>query len=82
MKPAAVELCEELGAGSRVVGTRPENNRTYVLRQERLHTIPGGMTTFLPTNWMEFVLTRLVSWPGKLRMGLEYFLPPRPPRRG
>lgn len=78
LKPAATELCEELGIGHRVIGTRPEHNRTYILRNRRLHTIPGGMATFLPTDWREFVFTRLVSWPGKIRMGLEYFLPARP----
>ena len=70
-KPAAGALCEALGLGSHVVETRKDTQRTYVVRDGRLHPMPGGLTSFVPTRWSEFVSTRLVSWPGKARMGLE-----------
>ena len=33
----------------------------------------------VPTRFGPLLRSQLLSWPGKLRMGLEYFLPPRPP---
>jgi oxygen-dependent protoporphyrinogen oxidase len=74
-KPAALRLCERLGITDRLIGTREEFRRTYVLLRGRLHPLPDGMLLAVPTRIWPFVTSRLFSWPGKLRMGLDLLLP-------
>lgn len=75
-KPDAVALCREIGLGDRLVATLPPR-RAYILRDGALHALPAGSVLGIPTRVGPFVRTRLFSWPGKLRMGLERFVPPR-----
>lgn len=77
IKPAATRLCRELGMTGEVVGTDPRHQKTYIVKRGRLLTIPGGMSAFVPTEIMPFLRTPLLSWPAKLRMGLEPFIPRR-----
>jgi oxygen-dependent protoporphyrinogen oxidase len=76
-KPAALRLCERLGIADRLVGTREELRRTYVVRDGRLHSMPEGFLLLAPTRLWPFVTTPLFSWPGKLRMALDLVLPRR-----
>src|SRR5262249_9589751 len=39
--------------------------------------LPAASVLGIPTRVGPFVRTRLFSWPGKLRMGAELFVPPR-----
>jgi oxygen-dependent protoporphyrinogen oxidase len=75
-KPAAVDLCRELGLGDRLVTTKPPRV-AYVLRGSRLHRLPPGSVLGIPTRVGPFLTTRLFSWPGKIRMGAELFVPRR-----
>ena len=75
VKPAAYKLCESLGLEDHLVDTRPENNCTYVVRRRKLHVLPGGMASFVPTEWGPFIRTGLLSTRAKLRMALEPFVP-------
>lgn len=77
-KPWAVRLCEELGIADRLQGTNPEKKKTYILKDGRLHELPGGLTMMVPTDFGSMIRTGLLSWPAKLRMGLDFFLPPLP----
>lgn len=77
IKPAAMRLCKELGIAGDVVGTDPTHQKTFIVKRGRLLEIPGGMTTFVPTEILPFIRTRLLSWPAKIRMGLEPFIPRR-----
>jgi oxygen-dependent protoporphyrinogen oxidase len=74
-KPQAIQLCNKLGIGDRLVGTHPTNTNTYVYTGRRLVTMPEGLSLMIPTQFMPFVLTPLFSWPGKVRMGLDLLLP-------
>jgi protoporphyrinogen/coproporphyrinogen III oxidase len=76
-KPQAIALCRELGLGERLVPTNPDKRAVYVLRRGALHPLPDGMLLAVPTKVMPFVKSRLFSWPGKLRMGLDLVLPAR-----
>ncbi len=78
-KPWAVDLCKELGLGERLHGTNPHQKNTYVLHRNRLQPLPDGLAMMIPTNIQAILRTRLVSWPGKMRMGLDFLLPPRAP---
>jgi protoporphyrinogen/coproporphyrinogen III oxidase len=75
-KPEAIRLCEELGLGDRLVATKPPR-LAYIQRGGRLHPLPAASVLGIPTRIGPFVRTSLFSWPGKLRMGAEIFVPPR-----
>jgi protoporphyrinogen/coproporphyrinogen III oxidase len=77
-KPWGVALCKELGLDERLHGTNPRQRNTYVLHRGRLLPLPDGLAMMIPTNTQAILRTRLVSWPGKARMGLDFLLPPRP----
>lgn len=76
-KPEAVSLCRELGLGDRLVPTNPKERAVFVLHRGRLHPLPDGMMLAVPTRVLPVLKSRLFSWPGKLRMGLEPFVPAR-----
>jgi protoporphyrinogen/coproporphyrinogen III oxidase len=78
-KPWGLDLCRTLGISERLIGTNDRQRRIYVLWGGRLHALPQGLMLIVPTRVGPFLRSQLLSWPGKLRMGLEYFLPPRPP---
>ncbi len=76
-KPEGIALCRELGLGDRLVPTNPDSKAVYVLRRGKLHPLPEGMMLAVPTRVLPFLTSRLFSWPGKLRMGLDLVIPPR-----
>lgn len=75
-KPGAVNLCKELGITERLQGTNPDHKQTYILKNGRLHELPGGLTMMIPTEITPMLRTGLLSWSEKLRMGMDFFLPP------
>ncbi len=77
-KPHATALCRELGLGERLHGTNPQRKNTYVLHHGRLLPLPDGLAMMIPTNVEAILKTRLVSWPSKARMGLDFLLPAKP----
>ncbi len=79
-KPWALKLCERIGFTGRLVRTRDEHRRTYVVHGGKLHALPDGFLLLAPTQFLPLVTTRLFSWPGKLRMGLDLLLPRGPQR--
>jgi protoporphyrinogen/coproporphyrinogen III oxidase len=77
-KPWGLELCHTLGIGDRLVGTNDRQRTVYILWGGRLQPLPAGLALIVPTRLGPLLRNPLLSWPGKIRMGLEYFLPPRP----
>jgi len=77
-KPWGVALCRELGLEPRLHGTNPKQKSTYVLHHGRLRPLPDGLAMMVPTHFGSMARTRLLSWPAKARMGLDFLLPPRP----
>ncbi|MBI5879023.1 MAG: protoporphyrinogen oxidase [Chloroflexi bacterium] len=76
-KPQAVQLARELGIGDRLLGSNERNRKTYVLNNGRPTPLPDGVMLIVPTRFMPFVTSPLISPLGKLRMGLEMFIPAR-----
>jgi len=74
-KAWGVALCRELGLSDRLHGTNPHQKNTYVLHHKRLEPLPDGLAMMIPTNIPSILKSRLVSWPGKIRMGLDFLLP-------
>ena len=76
-KPAGMELCRELGLSGELMGANPEHKTTYVVSGGKLHAMPEGMMLMAPTMVLPFLKSRLFSWAGKMRMGMELVLPAR-----
>jgi oxygen-dependent protoporphyrinogen oxidase len=77
-KPAAAELCRELGLGGELTPSNDAERKTYIVVRNRLVALPDGLMFLVPTKLIPTALTRLFSWKTKLRMGLELLHPPRP----
>jgi oxygen-dependent protoporphyrinogen oxidase len=75
-KPWALELIHELGLKDQVIGSNDHLRVTYVWKNGRLVPLPDGMMLMVPTKIRPMIGTRLLSWPTKIRMGLEYFRSP------
>ena len=77
-KPAAAELCRELGLGDQLLPSNDAARKTYIVVKNRLVALPDGLMFLIPTKLIPTALTRLFSIPTKVRMGLELLHPPRP----
>lgn len=77
-KPEGLQLARELGLGDQLVPTNPDQRAVYVLLRGRLEPLPDGLLLAVPTRVWPFVTSGLFSWPGKLRMGLDFLMRPRP----
>ncbi|GAB4453830.1 MAG: protoporphyrinogen oxidase [Anaerolineales bacterium] len=75
-KPWGAALCSELGLGGRLHGTNPHKKNTYVLHKGRLLPLPDGLAMMIPSDVPSILRSRLLSWTGKARMGLDFILPP------
>lgn len=76
-KPWGLQLCRELGLEDRLMGTNDAQRNVFVLRGGKLRQMPDGMLLIVPTKFMPFATSNLISWPGKIRMGMDLFIPPR-----
>ncbi|MGA2887936.1 MAG: protoporphyrinogen oxidase [Terracidiphilus sp.] len=77
-KPAAIELCRELGLEAALTPSNDADRKTYIVVRNRLVPLPDGLMFLVPTKLIPTALTRLFSLSTKLRMGLELLIPPRP----
>ncbi|MDO5581704.1 MAG: protoporphyrinogen oxidase [Planctomycetia bacterium] len=76
--PWGLDLCRDLDLISDVVPTNNRYRRTFVVRKKKLYPLPDGFLMMAPTRLVPLALTPLLSPFGKLRAGLELFLPRRP----
>ena len=74
-KPAVLQLSSRLNIKDRLLTSNDENKGTFVLSGGKLHKLPEGLMLMVPTKILPFALSPLISWPGKLRMGLDLILP-------
>ncbi len=74
-KAAAVHLCRELGLQDDLVGTNPRAKKTYIWHGGKLHRIPDGLNIGIPTQFVPFATTGLLSVSGKLRAAMDLVLP-------
>ena len=74
-KPWAMKLAKELGLEDKLLPTNEKNKKTFVLSGGRLHELPEGVILMIPTKVMPFLRSSLISFTGKIRMGLEIFIP-------
>jgi len=74
-KPWALRLCERIGLASRLVSTQSAYQKIYIVHDGELVQLPEGFFLLAPTRLWPFLQTPLFSWPGKLRMAMEFLLP-------
>jgi oxygen-dependent protoporphyrinogen oxidase len=76
-KPWATALAHRLGLDDRLIRTRDEERRTFVVHDGRLHPLPEGFLMMAPTQLGSLLGSGLFSLAGKLRMALDLVLPRR-----
>ncbi len=72
-KSPLLDLCRSLSLDSEFINASQAG--IFVWNQSRLDPIPEGVTTMALTKIRPFLQSRLLSWPGKMRMGMEMFVP-------
>lgn len=70
-KPQTLELCRTLGVSDRLLRSNDNARKRFIYSEGMLHR--------LPENALSFFSSRLISWPGKVRLSLEPFAPGPPP---
>jgi oxygen-dependent protoporphyrinogen oxidase len=75
-KPEARELAAELGLSDLLIGSNDHKRVTWIWRGGRLRRMPEGMTMMVPGKLGPMIGTSVLSWPGKLRAGLDLFRRP------
>jgi protoporphyrinogen/coproporphyrinogen III oxidase len=73
-KPAAIQLCEELGLGPRLISTTPPRT-AFVLKRGRLHALPSPSVLGLPTSLGAVARYDLLDWTARARLALEPMMP-------
>lgn len=75
-KPAAVDLCTELGLAEQLISTR-QPRTAYVLRDGRLHPLAEGSFLGFPLSLKALASSSLFTPLGKARMAAEVLVPRR-----
>ena len=74
-KPGVHRIAKLLDIFDEELPTDDSRKRTHILSRGGLHDLPDGVMMFAPTKFVPFVTTGLFSWPGKIRMGMDLFIP-------
>jgi protoporphyrinogen/coproporphyrinogen III oxidase len=74
-KPWPITAARELGIDDRLLNSNEDIRKSYVFSGGRVHELPEGIVLMVPTRMVPFALSSLISWPGKLRMGMDLVLP-------
>jgi protoporphyrinogen/coproporphyrinogen III oxidase len=77
-KPAAAEMCRELGLGGELLPSNDAARRTYIVVRNRLVALPDGLMFLVPTKLIPTAMSPLFGLRTKMRMGLDLLHPPRP----
>ena len=76
-KPWALALCRRLGLTDELLETQPAHRRSFIVRHGRLVPVPAGWYLIAPARLSTLLTMGLVSWPAKVRMACEPFIPAR-----
>jgi protoporphyrinogen/coproporphyrinogen III oxidase len=68
-KPMTLDLCRHLGISERLLRSNDNARKRFIYTEGQLHR--------LPENGPSFLRSKLISWPGKLRLAYEMVVPPR-----
>ncbi len=73
----SVQLIKKVGLEKEMLCSNDEFKGTFIYSRGRLHPLPEGVMLMVPTMIMPLAKSRLISWSGKMRMGLELFVSPK-----
>lgn len=68
-KPMTLELCQALGIDDQLLRSNDNARKRFIYSEQMLHQ--------LPENGPAFLKSKLISWPGKMRLACEPFIPKR-----
>lgn len=74
-KPWAIDLCRRLGLEPRLISIDPRYRRALILHRGRTQPVPDGLNLLAPSSVRGLLTTPILSLSGKLRAGLEFFVP-------
>ncbi len=74
-KPWALQLARELGLGPELLNTNEQSRKVFVLRNGKAVPLPDGVMLIIPTRFMPFALSPLLSPMAKLRMACDFVIP-------
>lgn len=66
-KPQTLELCRDVGAEGKLLRSNDNARKRFIFSEGQLHR--------LPENGPSFLASKLISWPGKLRLAMEPLIP-------
>jgi len=76
----SVNLAKHLGLEPEMLPSNDEFKGTFIFSRNRLHSLPEGVMLMVPTSFWPMAKSNLITWPGKIRMGMELFVPKRKSR--
>lgn len=74
-KPALHRIAKLVGIDGDKMPTDDSRKLTLILKDGRVYPMPDGVMQFAPTKFVPFATTGLFSWPGKIRAGMDLFIP-------
>ncbi len=77
-KPLPIQMARRLGIADRLLDSNEDIRKSFVYARGRLHELPEGIILMVPTRMVPFALSGLMTWPGKVRMGMDLVLPRGP----
>ncbi len=72
-----VNLAKYVGLEAEMLPSNDKFKGTFIYSGKQLHSLPEGVMLMVPTSFWPMAKSNLISWPGKLRMGMEVFVPRR-----
>jgi oxygen-dependent protoporphyrinogen oxidase len=76
-KPWGMNLARDLGLESSFQSTKPAKHPTYVLVDGKPVPMPAGMSLIVPSQFLPFARSPIMSTRGKLRLALDLLIPPK-----
>ena len=73
-KPAAIQLCEEIGFADQLIPTDAGFRRSLVLRNGKPMAVPDGFMLMAPSKPWAILTTPILSFMGRLRLLSEAFV--------
>ena len=68
-KPMTLDLCRSLGIDANLLRSNDNARKRFIYAAETLHRLPESAGSFFKS--------KLISWPGKMRLGCEMLIAPK-----
>jgi oxygen-dependent protoporphyrinogen oxidase len=81
LKPAALELCRELGLEDEIIPTRDEHRGVALYSRGALRSLPYGTGSSWAKKIAAYASSGVVSWGSKLRMAGDLLMPRGPAKQ-